>query len=120
MEQKAPSIASNDSHLPYVIPVSYQVIDQETGSVIVPEALFELTGEAASITCEGVSARPVVSILRGLSAPVKLEMNRSVDELVALARFDDDGVSRWDAIQELYMKTIQDLLRDPGSSIDAP
>ncbi len=118
LEQKAPSIASNDSHLPYVIPVSYQVIDQETGSVIVPEALFELTGEAASITCEGVSARPVVSILRGLSAPVKLEMNRSVDELVALARFDDDGVSRWDAIQELYMKTIQDLLRDPGSSID--
>ncbi|NCW74153.1 MAG: aminopeptidase N [Gammaproteobacteria bacterium] len=116
--QKAPVIASDDSHQPYVIPVSYQVIDQDSGAVIVPETLFELTGETAAIQYPNISGRPVVSILRGLSAPVKLEMDRSTDELVALARFDDDGVNRWDAIQELYMQAIQSLLQDPGSNIN--
>ena len=110
LAQKSPVIAGEDSHKPYVIPVRYQVIDQQTGEMLVPESLFELTEEIASITCAGVSARPVVSILRGLSAPVKLEMDRQTSDLVALARFDDDGVNRWDAIQELYMHAIQVFL----------
>ena len=116
--QKQPVVASGESHAPYVIPVSYQVIDQVTGAVVVPETLFELSDESASITHDGIATNPVVSILRGLSAPVKLEMDRSVDELVALARFDDDGVNRWDAIQELYMQAISGFLKDLDSSID--
>ena len=119
LAQKSPVIASEDSHKPYAIPVRYQVIDQQTGDVLVPETLFELTEEIASITCTGVSARPVVSILRGLSAPVKLEMDRQTSDLVALARFDDDGVNRWDAIQELYMHAIQVFLETPEASLDA-
>jgi len=119
LTQKSPGIASEDSHKPYAIPVRYQVIDQQTGQVLVPETLFELTEEIALITCAGVSARPVVSILRGLSAPVKLEMDRQTSDLVALARFDDDGVNRWDAIQELYMHAIQEFLETPEASLDA-
>jgi aminopeptidase N len=119
LAQKSPVIAREDSHKPYAIPVRYQVIDQQTGDVLVPETLFELTEEVASITCAGVSARPVVSILRGLSAPVKLEMDRQTSDLVALARFDDDGVNRWDAIQELYMHAIQEFLETPEASLDA-
>ena len=118
LTQKEPVVASGESHAPYVIPVSYQVIDQVTGAVVVPETLYELCDESASITHDGISTNPVVSILRGLSAPVKLEMDRSVDELVALARFDDDGVNRWDAIQELYMQAISGFLKDPDASID--
>ena len=118
LAQKSPVIASEDSHRPYVIPVKYQVIDQQSGEVLVPETLFELTEEIASITHAGVPTRPVVSVLRGLSAPVKLEMDRKTSDLIALARFDDDGVNRWDAIQELYMHAIQVILEAPEASLD--
>jgi aminopeptidase N len=58
-------------------------------------------------------------VLRGLSAPVKLEMDRSIHDLTALARFDDDGVNRWDAIQDLYIQAIQQLLEDPEAGVQA-
>ena len=110
LTQKAPVIAKDHSHAPYVIPVSYQVIDRDSGQVLVAESLFELTEPSALIEHQGVTGSPVVSVLRGLSAPVKLEMDRSTHDLTALARFDDDGVNRWDAIQELYIQAIQAAL----------
>jgi aminopeptidase N len=119
LTQKAPVIAKDHSHAPYVIPVSYQVIDRDSGQVLVAESLFELTESSALIEYQGISGSPVVSVLRGLSAPVKLEMDRSTHDLTALARFDDDGVNRWDAIQELYIQAIQGLLADPQAGIQS-
>ena len=119
LTQKAPVIAKDHSHAPYVIPVSYQVIDRDSGQVLVAESLFELTEPSALIEYQGISGAPVVSVLRGLSAPVKLEMDRSTHDLTALARFDDDGVNRWDAIQELYIQAIQGLLADPQAGIQS-
>ncbi|MBF0153097.1 MAG: aminopeptidase N [Magnetococcales bacterium] len=47
------------------------------------------------------TTRPVVSILRGFSSPVRLEMARSDDELAFLWGRDGDPFNRWDAGQEL-------------------
>ncbi len=119
LTQKPPVIASDDSHGLYLIPVSYQIIDAESGDILVPEQMFELTERKATISFENVVGKPVLSILRGLSAPVKLEMTRSSAELAALARFDDDGVTRWDAVQALYTQAIADLLVNPDASLDS-
>ena len=107
LTQEPPSVASDMSHEPYVIPVLYQVIDQDTGSILVPEALLELTDRSLTVEHTITDGTPVVSILRGLSAPVKPVYERSVDALCALAAFDDDGVSRWDAIQALFVNAIE-------------
>ena len=93
-DQQAPVIAETDSHKPYLIPISYQLIDRESGQILIPETLFELSEVSTTVTHENVTGVPVISVLRGLSAPVKLEMTRPVEDLIALARFDDDGVSR--------------------------
>ena len=102
-----------DSHKPYLIPISYQLIDRESGQILILETLFELSEMSTTVTHENVTGVPVISVLRGLSAPVKWEMTRPVADLIALARFDDDGVSRWDAIQDLYIQSIGQLLKDP-------
>ncbi len=117
-DQQAPVIAETDSHEPYLIPISYQLIDRESGQILVPETLFELSEMSTTVTHENVTGVPVISLLRGLSAPVRLEMTRPVADLIALARFDDDGVSRWDAIQDLYIQSIGQLLKDPTSPVD--
>ena len=117
-QQSPPAIGNEASHKPYLIPISYQVIDQLSGQILVPESLFELSENQASIDLKVSGSSPVASVLRGLSAPVKLEMDRSTGDLASLARFDNDGVTRWDAIQALYIEAIRDLLLNPTSKID--
>jgi aminopeptidase N len=48
-----------------------------------------------------INSKPHASLLRGFSAPVKLVMERSVDELCFLMAHDSDEFNRWDAAQSL-------------------
>ena len=53
---------------------------------------------------EGVTERPVPSLLRGFSAPVTIERNIPDEELVFLAAKDDDSFARYEAMQELVVR----------------
>jgi aminopeptidase N len=55
---------------------------------------------------------PVVSALRGFSAPVKLRQERSAEELAFLFARDPDFFTRWDAGQQLATRTILEQVRD--------
>ena len=50
----------------------------------------------------GFTGKPVPSLLRGFSAPVKLEFDYSAQDLLALIIHEVDGFSRWDAAQRYY------------------
>ena len=65
------------------------------------ETIIELTEAEQSFSFEGVRERPVLSLLRGFSAPVKLTLERSTEELALLLRHDTDTFNRWDAGQQL-------------------
>jgi aminopeptidase N len=49
---------------------------------------------------------PVPSLLRGFSAPVKVDYDYSEAELVLLAAHDSDPVCRWDAAQRIFSQAI--------------
>jgi aminopeptidase N len=49
---------------------------------------------------------PALSLLRGFSAPVRLEVGRSTAELVHLLACDSDPFARWDAGQVLLRKAV--------------
>jgi aminopeptidase N len=66
------------------------------------DLLLILDSAETSFVIDGVVERPVVTYLRGLSAPVRLHMQRSLQDLSLLAAHDCDGVSRWFAVQELW------------------
>lgn len=51
--------------------------------------------------------RPVPSLLRGFSAPVKLHYDYSTADLLRLMTRDEDGFCRWDACQQLGLRTIE-------------
>ncbi len=50
--------------------------------------------------------RPVTSLVRGFSAPVKLEQALTERELALLMSHDDDPFNRWDAGQQISMQYI--------------
>ena len=62
-----------------------------------------------SFVFEQVRERPVPSLLRGFSAPVRLDYNFSKADLCALMSRDDDGFVRWDSAQALATRVINEV-----------
>ena len=66
-------------------------------------------------TFTGVRERPVASLLRGFSAPVRLNVERGADELAFLLAHDTDPFNRWDAGQELAKQLLLRLAGDAAA-----
>jgi aminopeptidase N len=60
----------------------------------------------------GLPQKPIVSALRGFSAPVKLHLPRSFDELAFLFAHDPDPFNRWDAGQQLATQVMLGLAEE--------
>jgi len=97
---------------PFVIPVAFSLIARDGTPVDLqssgPDAadekecardLIELTTERRRIVFHAVPERPVPSLLRGFSAPVRLETALSEADLLTLVAHDSDPFNRWQAAQ---------------------
>ncbi len=57
-----------------------------------------------------VDNEPTVSFLRGLSAPVKLKYDYSIDDLHTLIINEEDEYNRWDAVNRLHKLELVNVL----------
>jgi aminopeptidase N len=80
------------------------------------EITLNVTEAEQTFTFENLPEAPVVSLLRGFSAPVVLKMERSLDELAFLLRHDSDSFNRWEAGQQLACQIIFKLIDDIQSA----
>src|SRR5215468_478077 len=65
--------------------------------------VLELTEPQQSFVFTSVTERPILSLNRGFSAPIKLTAPIGADDLRFLAAHDCDAFNRWQAIQSLAM-----------------
>lgn len=120
--QHCPPTPGQPEKLPFVIPLALGLLDGQGR-----ELPLRLEGEARAAGTERVLAvtepvqrfcfvdlpeRPVPSLLRHFSAPVKLHYDYSDEELVFLMAHDTDAFNRWEASQELAVRTVAGLLED--------
>ena len=61
---------------------------------------------------EDVKEKPVLSLLRDFTAPVKVKFDRSDEELAFCIANDSDGFNRWDAGQQLGVRIILNMVAD--------
>ena len=73
--------------------------------------VLELKEATATFVFKGISEKPVASVLRGFSAPVKLFYDQPRDELAFLMAHDSDGFNRWNAAQRLTVSVLCDLMQ---------
>ncbi|MEL0250349.1 MAG: aminopeptidase N, partial [Novosphingobium sp.] len=88
---------------PFVIPLRLALFDRATGKHH-GEELVILTEAEQTFTFDGFYALPVLSINRGFSAPVEIDAPVTTDDLVFLARHDDDPFARYEAMQQLIVR----------------
>ncbi|PZQ62968.1 MAG: aminopeptidase N [Sphingomonas taxi] len=106
LAQKVPDTPGQTDKQPQVLPLRIRLFGGDTGRPLGDEQLVVLSDTSASVTFEGVTERPVVSLNRGFSAPVIIESDRSADDLAFLARHDDDAFARYEAMQQLMLDTL--------------
>lgn len=71
--------------------------------------IIHVTGEAQKVTFDDVPEKVTPSLLRGFSAPVKLDYNYSQGDLIFLFGHDSDLFNRWQSGQELFSQVIFEL-----------
>lgn len=121
--QSCPGTPGQIDKEPFHIPVSIGLLDSngqqlqlqvagEGGSSADFSRLLELRGTEESYTFTNIAESPTPSLLRGFSAPVKLEYDYSDDELALLVANDEDSFCRWEAAQNLAVRKICRLVED--------
>ncbi|WP_169308732.1 aminopeptidase N [Paracoccus gahaiensis] len=101
-----------------VIPIAVGLIGPD-GDEVAPTRVLEMTEARESFTFSGLGARPVVSALRGFSAPVMLKRLMDDATRAFLLAHDTDPFARWEAGRELALSAL--IHGDPAASayIDA-
>ena len=136
LSQHTPATPGQETKQAFHIPVRTGLMDRDGNDMTVElEAGARATGHVLDFTQDSqdfvfrnVDHKPVASLFRGYSAPVKVEFERSDDELAFCMAHDSDEFNRWDAGQQLATRIILrmvDAVQNsaelvlPGNFVDA-
>ncbi len=115
LRQTCPATPDAETKLPFHIPIAMALLgpDGQAIPLVLDEAesgltsrVLSLTEDAQTFVFKHVYAPPVVSLLRGFSAPVKLESAVTAEQLYFLMAHDDDPYNRWNAAQDIALRII--------------
>ncbi len=109
LSQVVPSTPGQPDKQPMPIPLKVALFDRATGKHA-GEQLLILNEAEGRYLFPGFAQRPVLSINRGFTAPVAIEQQVTVEDLVFLAAHDDDPFARYEAMQELVVTHLKDAV----------
>ncbi len=100
LEQETRPTPGQPTKKPLPIPLAIGLLDDD-GEEIRPTEIIVLDDARRIVTLEGVTRAPVVSALRGFSAPVILTTDAPARDNYVLLAADSDLFNRWEAGQTL-------------------
>ena len=112
--QTVPPTPGQPDKAPMVIPLAIGLVGTNGGDLPLlldgrplDRGVLELTRPNHTFIFTGVAQRPVPSLNRGFSAPIKLALPIEPDDLRFLAAHDTDQFNRWQAVQTLAMTLLK-------------
>ncbi|MBE87845.1 MAG: aminopeptidase N [Rhodospirillaceae bacterium] len=124
LTQETESTPGQPDKKPLHIPITFGLLDETGNDIESPEReqVLHLTKAEQQFVFDKVPKRPVSSLLRGFSAPIRLEwLDREPEELAFLMSYDSDPFNRWEASQSFTKLIVADTLakdKTPTSLID--
>ncbi|MFS4582660.1 aminopeptidase N [Phaeobacter sp. C3_T13_0] len=103
-EQSTPPTPEQPDKSPRVIPMAVGLLSAN-GDEVCATQVIELTKAKQVVTFEGLTSKPVPSILREFSAPVILQRETTNAERTFLLAHDTDPFNRWEAGNALATET---------------
>ncbi len=122
IEQSCAPTPSQEVKQPFHIPLALGLLNKQgndlpvklEGETVPVEGtrVIDVTEKKQTFTFVDVPEEPVPSLLRGFSAPVKVNIELSDEERYFLMANDNDDFNRWDAGQQQAIKIIKALVED--------
>jgi aminopeptidase N len=93
---------------PMTIPLAFGLVGADGRDLPQKDASHVLVLHEATQTFEftGIAAKPILSINRGFSAPIRLDTDLTNNDLAFLAAHDSDPFNRWQALQTIAMRLL--------------
>ncbi len=120
LSQQTPATPGQDEKLPFHIPVKISLMDQDAKLLPLQMAgqspasgasmVLNLVEQQQRFEFENIKTKPVLSILQGYSAPVKLHFERDDEELAFCMAHEADEFNRWEAGQQLSSRLILSMV----------
>ncbi len=111
LSQTIPDTPGQTNKKPMHIPVAVGLVGPNGDDMIGTEVLH-LKEPTQTFTFENIGVKPVPSILRNFSAPIKLTTDLDDDDLKFLMVHDSDGFNRWEAGQTYALRALNKLIDD--------
>jgi len=98
---------------PLLLPLRYELHsrDAEAGTKV-HSGLLQFSSAEQSFDFAGVRLPVIPVLLADFSAPVKFSYAYQTDELLYLSQHAQDGVARWDALQQLWSGLIRQTVEE--------
>ena len=136
LQQNTPATPGQEDKQAFHIPVRIGLMDKNGNDINIQlddsdcqaAHVLNFRQDAQTFVFNNVAQKPVASLFRGYSAPVKVEFDRPNDELAFCMAHDSDEFNRWDAGQQLATRIILELVKSiqnnaqldlPGYFVDA-
>jgi len=137
LSQHTPVTPGQEEKLPFHIPVKISLLNQQlqhiplqfeteqeksTSDQAQDYAVLNFTEKEQRFEFKKVESKPVLSILQGYSAPVKLHFERDDEELAFCMGHEVDDFNRWEAGQQLSTRLILSMVEsiNAGKQLTLP
>ena len=115
LRQHCPATPGQADKLPFVMPIATSLMDGDGSPLPLADGSHEqvlvLSDPEQQFVFEDVPRKPTPSLLRGFSAPVKLDAGLDSSDLGLIVRHDNDPFNRWEAGQRLFEQAILENLK---------
>ena len=130
--QRTPPTPGQPEKQPLHVPIRVALLGEDGNAIALHCAEPHVAGETETVLdlrephhafrFSNVSSRAIPSLGRGFSAPVKIDIERSDDELAFLIARETDPFNRWDAVQEYATRLMLAMVDDrlAGAELDLP
>lgn len=104
MKQTCPLRGGQTQLEPFHIPIRAAFFTSQGHCL--KEQVLELREPEQLFAFNDIPAECIVSLLRDFSAPIKLHFTQSQEDKLALMRFETDGFSKYEAVQQLALPAL--------------
>lgn len=115
LSQDSPDTPGQKNKKPMHIPVAVGLLN-DNGDDVIETRLLNLKNQSQSFVFKDVASKPVPSVLRNFSAPVRLKTDHSECDLAFLMVHDSDGFNRWEAGQKYFLRTLGRMISERCSA----
>lgn len=120
IQQSCQNPVTRMANEPYHMPIKMGLLDQNGKELPLKlkegqfssEGVLDVQSAEEIFVFSNIAEKPVISLLREFSAPVKLDFEQSEKDLILLMEKDSDSYNRWESAQSLFKNSILTAMND--------